>query len=80
MVAAVDGVASSPQWPAAFFGRRAWYEPVLGRRTRMPRCASSISAQLEQIAAVSLARAFPHRTDARSAGLDLRPLRRAAAR
>ena len=51
MVAAVDGVAASPQWPAAFSVARAWYEPVLEAAHEDAEVRKLDILQLEQIAA-----------------------------
>ena len=51
MVAAVDGVAASAQWPAAFSVARAWYEPVLEAAHEDAEVRKLDILQLEQIAA-----------------------------
>jgi len=51
MVAAVDEVASSRQWPAAFSVARAWYEPVLEAAHEDAEVRKLDILQLEQIAA-----------------------------
>jgi hypothetical protein len=68
-------------WPAEIALARLWYEPHLDRIHEDADTRKADLLQLEQIASgYAVARTLSHRTDARSAGCDQRPGRRAAAR
>ena len=73
--------AARPAGPPSSNARGSGTSRIWTASTRTPRSAAPISLQLEQIAArLSVARALPHRADARSARRHQRPGRRAAAR